>query len=166
MKIYISIISFLLVFFIPINARHDVQQVVVSITTEHVGDTDFSYTYKLADGVKHEEWKMDGQPVDKKAYEEALLDAEREERRKERERRYQDQEHELSYQQAMQRAVLHKVLDTEVQNIESLFGQMTEYGLSPFAMYTDQTLTSNSMMSLPIKYYLKHKICLMLLMYH
>lgn len=118
-----------------------VKQEVIASTKEVIHGKQFVATSQMIDGVKHAWWSIDGQSVDKGSYEEAILDAEKEERRQERERQYLEREDELAFQQRMRQTVLKKLLGTFVVRLEGLLAKIREYHLQSFIGFGQHTFT-------------------------
>lgn len=118
-----------------------VKQEVIASTKEIIHGKQFVATSQMIDGVKHAWWSIDGQSVDKDAYKEAILDAEKEERRQERERQYLEQEDELAFQQRMRQTVLKKLLGTFIVRLEGLLAKIRAYNLQSFIGFGQHTFT-------------------------
>lgn len=125
----------------PLFSKKIIQSQVVATTKELVDGRQFVHTYQIIDGVKRQAWAIDGQSVDKAAYEDAILEAEKAERRLEREVAYVAQEEELLAEQRLQQGVMKKLLRLATANLKQQLARLEEYKLQPYIVFDEDSLT-------------------------
>lgn len=131
----------LIVTFSPLFSKKLMQSQVVATTKELVNGHQFVHTYQVIDGIKRQAWAIDGQSVEKAAYEDAILEAEKAERRLEREEAYVAQEEELAAQQKLQQEIMKKLLRLAAANLKQQLARLEEYKLHPYIVFDEDSLT-------------------------
>jgi len=131
----------LIVTFFPLFSKKLMQSQVVATTKELVNGHQFVHTYQVIDGIKRQAWAIDGQSVEKAAYEEAILEAEKAERLLEREAAYTAQEEELLAEQRLQQGIMKKLLRLASANLKQQLARLEEYKLHPYIVFDEDSLT-------------------------
>lgn len=121
----------------------------VRYVEEKVNNAIFAHRVDIIDGVAQDRWLVNGQKVGVDEYEEALLDAEKEERRTER-RRVEDLKRREEEAEAQHQAFVHdarkdiarKRLELVVKNVESELFKLKEPKLEPYLAFDRHAVAS------------------------
>lgn len=131
----------LIVTFCPLFSKKIVQSQLVATSKELVDGRQFVHTYQIIDGVKRQAWAIDGQATDRVTYEEAILEAEKAERRLEREAAYAAQEEELGEKQKVQQGIMKKLLKLNREQCKQQLARLEECKLHPYMVFDEDSLT-------------------------
>ena len=125
------------------GALRDVEELSVYYKKEILDGKTFAYREDLANGVKKQVWSIDGKPVEFEEYEEVILDAEKEIRR--RERRARDERRRAAQDSRLQAVVeLHKkLLRLLVEDVEAALAKFDDHRLMPFLVFDKDSLLSH-----------------------
>jgi len=125
-----------LLFFLQASAGlREVEELSVYYKKEVLDGKTFVYREDVANGVKKQVWTIDGTPVEHEDFEQELLEAEKEVRR--RERASQMERRELQHQERVVAVTeLHKkLLRLLIQEVETALKKFDDYRLGPFLLF-------------------------------
>lgn len=126
-------------------ARVVVKEQELFYKEEQVDGKLFSHRYETrhdaAGSALKEVWKIDGKEVSAQVYEEAILEAEKNERRLQRAQEEQARCANFEFKEKAQRAVVTKLLGKVTQNLVRDIQTIERYGLGAYAVFSDSTLS-------------------------
>ncbi len=114
--------------------------VSVSLVEEKIAGKLFSHRIDVVDGVKKEEWTINGKRVDQAVYEREILAAELEESKAKREEDYAQRVKMVEFQDQARSAALKKLLHTAMQDVEKLLAKFKKYEIMPYLAYKPETI--------------------------
>lgn len=116
-----------------------VRKMFVEMTEEKIDGMTFVHELRLIDGKKEEKWQINGRPLAQNEYNQKILEAEFEERRKQREEDYQKQVRLAQLRVSMAEQATKKLLAHTVQEIEQGLEQLNRHELHPYLVYNSAT---------------------------
>lgn len=116
--------------------------VSVSLVEEKIAGKLFSHRIDSVDGVKKEQWMMNGKRVDQAVYEREILAAELEETKAKREEDYAQRVKMVEFQDQARSAVLKKLLYTAMQDVEQWLVKFKKYEIMPYLAYKPETISN------------------------
>lgn len=114
--------------------------VSVSLVEEKIAGKLFSHRIDVVDGVKKEQWTINGKRVDQAVYEREILAAELEESKAKREEDYAQRVKMVEFQDQACSAALKKLLHTAMQDVEKLLAKFKKYEIMPYLAYKPETI--------------------------
>ena len=120
-------------------AREIVKSITVSVIEEKANNTLFTHRIDIIDGHRKEIWAVEGKTVSFQDYEDAILNAEREERRQERLKEYERQREKEEFALEVQRNCLKKLLRLEKEKVESLLHKLSDQRLEQYFAFHEKT---------------------------
>ncbi len=125
-----------------VGQQRSIEIMSVYYKKEVINGSTFVYREDTVNGTKKKAWTVDGHPVDADEYEEAILNAEKEVRRKERRK----EEEQRVHQQLLHHQVLimlnKKLLTIKIADIEVWLQKLHDYALEQFLVFNDSTYAS------------------------
>lgn len=113
----------------------DVEELSVYYKKEILEGKTFVYREDLANGTKKQVWTIDGKPVEFEEYEEAILDAEKEIRRRERKER-DERRRAMQDRRLLAVVVLHKkLLRLLIDDVQVALARFDDHRLAPFLVF-------------------------------
>jgi len=113
----------------------DIEELSVYYKKEILEGKTFVYREDLANGTKKQVWTIDGKPVEFDEYEEAILDAEKEIRRRERKER-DERRRAMQYRRLLAVVELHKkLLRLLIEEVEIAVRKFDDHRLTPFLVF-------------------------------
>ncbi len=128
----LSLIVGLLSFSQKNEARFIEKQVFVTLTEERVNGQCFAHRTDVLNGTLKEIWAIDGKMVNQDEFMNAILEAEKEERRVEREQKDRAQRELLQAHILLQRSCYEKLISVFINDIVSLYHKVADGRLRPF----------------------------------
>lgn len=116
--------------------------VSVSLVEEKINQKLFSHRIDVVDGVKKEQWTIDGKSVEQGIYDQRILEAELEERRIERELEYTQRVRMAEFKHEARSQALKRLLHKLVQQVEQGLSRFDKYEISPFIAYKPETIAN------------------------
>lgn len=125
-----------------VDARMVVKDRTQVYTEECIDGKLFAHRLDYFEGVRKEQWSIEGKTVDAQSYEERILEAEKNERRRERQKDEKEKNDQQLFKMKAQRALLKKLLQAHVNLYFSDIALFERYHLEPYFCYAATTFTS------------------------
>lgn len=116
--------------------------VLVSSVEEKLAGKLFSHRIDVIDGVKKEQWTINGKRVDQSTYERDILAAELEESTAKRAEDYAQRVKMVEFQDQARSSVLKKLLHEAVQDVEQRLAKFKKYEIMPYLAYKTETVSN------------------------
>jgi hypothetical protein len=114
----------------------------ISVIEEVISNKTFTHRVDILNGKCDERWAIDGHPIGEDEYDEAILQAEKEERRAERMAAKDEQRKHDEFVLATQRAGWAKLLDLYLLKIQQELNRLNDSRLEPFFFFEADTISS------------------------
>lgn len=140
---FFMVIFILLGQVLVLNARMMVKDRSQFYTEEHVDGQLFAHRLDYFEGVRKEQWNVDGKFVDAKTYQERILEAEKNERRRERHKEEQEKVDQQLFKMKAQRAILKKLVQAQLQFFMHDTALLEQHHLEPYFVYAQGTFANS-----------------------
>lgn len=124
------------------------KQVAISYTEEVVNGVTFIHKLTQENGVKKEQFFVDGKAVETDEYEQTILEAEKEERRQERRKEQERQHKDLMFAHQARKEGNRRLLALYTSDIERELQRLAAYDLSPYFCFSLSTIGSEEQLVL------------------
>jgi hypothetical protein len=125
-----------------INAKTIEKSLSVYVIEEQINGIRFAHRSDFIDGKASELWAIDGRQVPEHEYEEAILNAEREERKSVRRQEEQKRKQEQEFKVLAQNNLIKKLLNLKIADITKELSKIKEPLLAPFLKFSEHSMSS------------------------
>ena len=132
----------LLLFDGAISARVLQKSLNISVIEEVIDNKTFIHRVDILNGKRDERWAIDGQSVQEDEYDEAILEAEKAERRQERKACKKEQRDHDEFVIAFQRAGCAKIIELYLVRIKDELYRLADRRLKQFLHFEEDTISS------------------------
>lgn len=135
------------------HAKHK-KTTSVYLIEEKINGENFTYRLDAIDGIKKEQWSVQGKSVTKDIYNQAVEQAQIEEERKERAAEYERMRHDQDFQETLQTTISKKLIATTIDQIETILTKFDEYQLTDQLRFSAATIHNQATFESIKGYYL------------